>query len=550
MLKNYNPSEKEINLALSALKAFESSADQSMAAGRLKSRLYQYLTKASELEHLLSMQYLFAAFSLKKYPEEFAAYSPGNATTANSAILSQLERNRRWEAKLLYVSRQEMEHLNMVQNLIAILGEEAYLYHPNFPVPANENPLGYPIELIPFSKYAVQVFRFWEKPDHLTLNPPSKTDNLENSNITESDSGFDIGDSVIACWEEIIRVIENKTPEPGGVAKESIEELYTCINTYFYFLLKHKLIDGGNINRIVEEHFGFNISLDPIVEGKYYKYVTDVIHQIISEGEGVWGVPPSLDSHFMVFQEILDEISEIEIIEEIANFALPVVENPVAPYEEKESGITSYSSTCRIENLKVYEITNEISILAMGLFNDAYMLLNKMLTSFFNDYSIDYTTGIRPPQTNAFFRTSFYPFMTMVIRPLGEIICRLPADKDYKGDHLPSKTAGPNFFFNIPHNSGLTEISTKFREKTAMEDIIESLHSMSEKAEKLAGLCESEAYHVANYKNPDSRDFNVRFNYLTENLLRIAQNFECYWKGEIIAPISSKNFQNFSDTYN
>jgi hypothetical protein len=48
--------------------------------------IYDLLMQAATTEHLLSMQYLFASFSMKKYPEEFADYQPGSASPPQQAI--------------------------------------------------------------------------------------------------------------------------------------------------------------------------------------------------------------------------------------------------------------------------------------------------------------------------------------------------------------------------------------------------------------------------------------------------------------------------------
>ena len=55
---------------------------------------------------------------------------------------------------------------------------------------------------------------------------------------------------------------------------------------------------------------------------------------------------------------------------------------------------------------------------------------------------------------------------------------------------------------------------------------------------------------MANANSQDARDFDVRFAYLSENFTRIAQNFESYWTGKMVAPIPSQNFQNFENTFN
>ncbi|MCB9245449.1 MAG: hypothetical protein H6606_03380 [Flavobacteriales bacterium] len=524
----------------------------------LKDQLYGFLCSAAEVEHMLGMQYLYTAFSLKKYPEEFSDFDPSQVLDrgVNLTRIQQIEQIRRWEASILYVSRQEMEHLNLVQNLIAILGYDPYMYRPNFPVTAEQNPLKEPINLMRFSKHALEVFRYWEKPDQLPLPNPFLADlplGIKRLSSIRHHAGraFDEAQVILKAWRHLINVVEGKTDQ---IQVDSIEELYTIIKVYFYFLLEHDFIEGQNLNRIVEEHFGFNLTLDPIVDGKFYEYVEQVIDQIIQEGEGVWGVPPPLDSHFMVFQQILDELADMELKSQVpVEPSLPCVFNPTISHVPEyhnvpvEKGLIADN-----ENSALYHVTNPTTQAAMELYNQAYNVLIQMLYGFFKFYSIDYTTGIRPPVPNAFFRTSFYPFMTMVMRPLGEILCRLPADADFvpDGGKVPPRTAGPNFFLNMIQGASFKTINESFSDAMEMSYFMVQFEEMSLKSKAIAEMCRKNGYHMANYQEPDSRDFDTRLEYLSENFHRISENFENYWKGKIDAPIPSKNFQNFSNTYN
>ena len=552
MFKKYDPlyasnntadkSPKIIYEAIIELFNAQDSNTQKKIQEEVEKQLHEYLKSASQIESLLCFQYLYAAFSMKKYDSEL--------DSKEEHKLRQIEMIRRWEARILYVARQEMEHLNLVQNLLVLLNKPPYLKRPNFPVASHINPLGHPIHLMPFSLHAVKTFRFWEKPDTLELQFPEMPDviipNIEGIPLDAADDrAFNIDDETIASWEALKSLIENIISQSHNIHKAengtglTIERLYNRINIFFYYLIKQKLLnlDTININRIVVEHFGFNLKLDPIVKGKYYQYVNEVITGILEEGEGVWGVPPPLESHFTVYQEILNEY-ENELCED-PDFApgLPCLINPTL---EGSSG--------------KHKITNKVSKYAMQLFNDCYEVLDLMLYGFFLQYNVDYTTGVRPPIPNSFFRTSFYPFMTMVIRPLGEMVCRLPADKNYtpvKGK-IPVKTAGPNFYFS---DEGMSKFYEQLHDsagasKKAKNKFLSAFKRLAKKTEKLKKLVEQSGYNISNAQVTDARDFDVRLQYLKENLERIAINFDAYWDGKIEAPIPSKNFQNFSNPYN
>ena len=114
------------------------------------------LGKAAELEHLVMLQYLFAAFSLKQKVEE------GLTPEALAAV-------KRWRKTLLEISAQEMLHLALVQNLLTAVGAAPRLARPNFPMPAYAYPAGVRIELLPFGEAALRHFAFLERPDGMDV---------------------------------------------------------------------------------------------------------------------------------------------------------------------------------------------------------------------------------------------------------------------------------------------------------------------------------------------------------------------------------------------
>ena len=114
------------------------------------------LGKAAELEHLVMLQYLFAAFSLKQ--------SVGEGLTPDSLAAVQ-----RWRNTLLGISHQEMLHLALVQNLLTAVGAAPRLARPNFPMPAYAYPAGVRIELVPFGEAALRHFAFLERPEGMDV---------------------------------------------------------------------------------------------------------------------------------------------------------------------------------------------------------------------------------------------------------------------------------------------------------------------------------------------------------------------------------------------
>src|SRR5215475_9050958 len=110
------------------------------------------LCEASELEHLLMCEYLFAAFSLKEHveegltPEQFAAV-------------------RRWERVITSVAVQEMLHLAQASNLLTAIGGMPHLRRPNLPQRAKYYPPAIQLALVPFGADALRHFIFLERPE-------------------------------------------------------------------------------------------------------------------------------------------------------------------------------------------------------------------------------------------------------------------------------------------------------------------------------------------------------------------------------------------------
>lgn len=531
--------------------------------------IFSLLKQASTTEHLLAMQYLFTSFSLKKYPEEFSDYHPGATDPVQQQIneirLAQVEKIRRWEANILMVSREEMTHLCYDMNLLAILGKDPYMYRPNFPVPAIAFPLGKPVNLMPFSPVALEIFRYWEKPDHLPVMDPLLADGIPEGlkdlfTIPHKDpdqfnhpethqEAMDFLKQFLSKSLDQNTIAKIHDPLTAGTHFDSIEQLYTFIRAFLLIGLKYKVFEGQNMERIVDEHYGFNISLNPLVLGQFEAYVEEAIEQIIEEGEGVWGIPPALGSHFWVFQTVIDAMNQEKKDSQLPfEPALPVVWNPTCATLKDRHLINSMPN---MPSNATYQVTNVVAIEAMKLFNEAYNTMIKMLSGFFGHYEIDQTTGIRPPVVNAYFQTAFYPFMTNVIRPLGEMICRLPADESFVPDKgkVPDRCAGPDFLFDISQFDTCA-IDDAILPYDDVDKYLAHFESMQQSALKIKGLCEQRGYHMAFYLQEDARDFPIAFAYLAENFERIGKNFKAYWKGEMVAPISSKDFQNYSTNFN
>src|SRR5262245_24570211 len=92
--------------------------------------LIYLLCLAAELEHAIMCQYLYAAFSLKRGPDE-------------GVSAGQLRAIERWRAGVSRVATQEMLHLALVQNLLSSIGAAPHLSRPNLPAPPGRYPAAF-----------------------------------------------------------------------------------------------------------------------------------------------------------------------------------------------------------------------------------------------------------------------------------------------------------------------------------------------------------------------------------------------------------------------
>jgi hypothetical protein len=117
-----------------------------------RSDLLQALCDAAQLEHGLCCAYLFAAFSIKRRPEE-------------GVPLERLADLRKWESVLLLIARQEMEHLGIVCNLLTAIGGMPYLQNPTFPIVADRYGDLPRLPLQRFSGETIRRFLAFETPE-------------------------------------------------------------------------------------------------------------------------------------------------------------------------------------------------------------------------------------------------------------------------------------------------------------------------------------------------------------------------------------------------
>lgn len=353
-----------------------------------RDELVEALRTAAELEHGLCCQYLFTAFTMRKTDVDFKSVPDRIA----------LQLAQRWAGALFLIARQEMEHLGLVCNLLNAVGADPHFKRPNFPQPAKRYPLQIPFWLAPFDVPALRRFVWAEKPKDLVPSFPSH--------------GYC---STHPAPSTANRLEELDVPETKYV---SVQELYEEIRAAFQTLNPSDIFIGNPDGQVDGSQFFYRVTIEPVANRAQ---AAAAINLIIAQGEGVGLTPLAPNaSHFQMLVQILREFEDAKRASPSFDPTLSVVENPVLKQNPGAGPGTI--------------VSHVPSRLGMKLFNEAYHLLVTMLRSWFKSYSLSQNC----PQQAAEFYAAFFPLMTMVIRPLGEILTRMPAGVD-------GKNAGPSF---------------------------------------------------------------------------------------------------------
>jgi hypothetical protein len=363
------------------------------ATGGLQHReaLIYTLGKAAELEHLVMLQYLFAAFSLKQRADE-------GLTDEQVAAVG------RWRKALLAIGSQEMLHMALVQNLLTAVGAAPRLARPNFPMSAYAYPAGVRIELVPFSEAALRHFAFLERPEGMDM------DDAEGFAAVEQAVAFghDGPDGIVPQLQEF----------------DTIGQLYRSIQAGLEHLdaklAAGRLFVGPANAQATEEHFRW----PELVAVTDLATARQAIDTIVEQGEGARG--EWRDAHFGRLLGILDEYLAMKAADPAFEPTRPVVAANVRP---QSAGVA------------VPLITDPGTTRAMDLLNVSYEVVLQLLARYFAH------TDETPEQLQVLADVSV-GLMYSSVRTLGSIVTTLPV-----GPELPGATAGPGFelFYSVDY---------------------------------------------------------------------------------------------------
>ncbi len=431
-----------------------------------RSKLIGAIQLASELEHALCCAYLFCAHSMKRHGD------PGTTP-------EQIEDVRRWRKAVLRIARQEMEHLAITANLLAAMGEAAHLKLPQFPVrPGIEDLDFHHIALNRFSPESLGEFILYELPEKAGTPKEQELRQV----LTESHLAED---------KDLLRKL-NTTGRTGIAAlyKQAIAERICVIARS---MQREKDLFIGTPDSQVSNTLAF-YTFPPIDPGaRLYdvriETVTDqdsalaAVEAIRREGEG--GGAGDDTSHFAVLSQIYIELSRHRCRDGDFEPSRRVVSNPIY--------LTRFHDLRVLGATDQFVVTYEPAIEAMRIYDAAYELLLRMLTRFFA------TANTRDRQLLAVQSVAFFPLMTLVLRPLGDMLTDMPAADDLDERAGASFNCGRGVDF-VPDSD------------LALRVFASELRALHERTRRLA--CSQDL----------EESMRERFEFMAENLWRMAYN--------------------------
>jgi hypothetical protein len=488
---------------------------------RSKPQLIAALQEAAEIEHQLMIQYLYAAFSLKKRPDE-------RCTPA------QYEYVRRWGSTLLMVARQEMEHLALVNGLLSAFGTAPWFSRENIPrqsryfLSANMAPFKAPGgEVTPcdiafvferFNLDTIGRFVCMESPGYATLK----------------ESGDPIPDWCFGTPEHPCRGVAAGAA-PGEVARYplsrshlgaaslaaapaastlaaaaaadsiapgTIQELYDEIARAIHRLPAGELFTGDP-SRQVFVPVEYQVNIFPIVD---VASADLALQLIVEEGEGI-DAPPDYQSHFLRFFDVRRELELLLARDPEFEASLPLPFNP-----------------------DPRDITNPFALELFEIFNYTYVTLLFLLKSLYFNFQPAASQTSYPYFSLALQEAAFGPMMTMLVRPLAEV---LAYTRSGDGD----ETTGPNYHLSEADDRILADPTQR------LADIEIFLDRFSVLIARLEGLLrDGHGNLAAAARGPSDRPFLERqLRFIFESATAIRNNLRrIYQVGElpqfIVAP--------------
>jgi hypothetical protein len=347
-----------------------------------REHLWYLLTEATQLEHMIMCQYLYAAFSLKRDPAE--------GLTAEQAAATE-----RWRQVLLGIAIEEMLHLALVCNLMSAIGAAPTFTRPNFPQRSAYFPPSVQLDLLPFGAAALTHFLYLERPE-----------GMERMDA----AGF-------------VPTAPRHAPVESGEVMPRTQDFLTVGHLYRAIeqgirdlagrLGERALFVGPPRAQATPEMFRWPelIAVTDLASAQ------QAIDTIIEQGEGARGDWQA--AHYGRFLGIWDEYSQLAMADPTFQPSRPVL-----------TAFTQQPFDLTVEQPVISDpATRQVA----RLFALGYEALLQVLTRFFThtdetDDQLGLLTG------------AAFSLMSGVLAPLGDALTQLPAGPDH-----PGRTVGPAF---------------------------------------------------------------------------------------------------------
>jgi hypothetical protein len=311
----------------------------------------------------------------------FAAFSIERMAPALSPADSELART--FMLQILSIARQEMEHLGIVTNLLIAVGASPNFDRPNLPLQRDYFAVDLPLALMPFG-----------------------------------DEFFKITAQLEAPCED---------PAAPSPFITSVEAIYARLREGIQFLggaggpLEQTLFIGAKDPQVTNADFGatptqvwYSLTLLPVVDLPSALFAIDLIRL---QGEGATAHDPN--SHYALVRSMKAQWDALSP-ESRAALKKPVPHNPLT----RERGDVDPNATCTV-------LRDPRAVALARVANRAYELLLLLLARLYGRN--DATAADR----DMYRKYAFFPLMTIVVRPLAEILTDLPAGD---GEHCATCT--------------------------------------------------------------------------------------------------------------
>ncbi|MBD2195506.1 MULTISPECIES: ferritin-like domain-containing protein [Calothrix] len=376
-----------------------------------RAELVSALKQAAELEVAVMLQYIYAGYSIPNYVtgEEYVRRGLWTQEQLHLACGDGKEvKNYGMRGVLIEISREEMIHFLMVNNILMAIGEPFYPAVPDFSKLNQRFPIDVDLALEPLNPTSLQRFLRLEMPDFLEenlANEPASSDRT-----IDSLHGYG---SLSELYRQIRQGLEN-IPDLFVVKKGRVGG-------------EHRLFLRDDFNKA---HPDYQLQVDDLNSALF------AIDLIVEQGEGCEQKSAKFErSHYQQFSRLADALAQEQINDTKTerkrawNPSYPSLRNPCLNQRDYNSNVVTVPQTRAV----------------MEIFNESYFLMMQLMVQHF---------GFMP--TGSLRRSKLMnagiDVMTGMMRPLGELLMSMPSGKR-------GKTAGPSFEIDTPAYIPVPEVA-------------------------------------------------------------------------------------------